>query len=45
MGRAVCYSDIATKIKSPKASRAVGAPIIYRLNPDATVESMVDLAA
>ncbi len=24
---------------------ATGAPIIYRLNPDATVESMVDLAA
>jgi AraC family transcriptional regulator of adaptative response/methylated-DNA-[protein]-cysteine methyltransferase len=27
MGRAVCYSDIATKIKSPKASRAVGAAV------------------
>jgi AraC family transcriptional regulator of adaptative response/methylated-DNA-[protein]-cysteine methyltransferase len=27
MGRAVCYSDIATNIKSPKASRAVGAAI------------------
>jgi AraC family transcriptional regulator, regulatory protein of adaptative response / methylated-DNA-[protein]-cysteine methyltransferase len=27
MGRAVCYSDIACKIKSPKASRAVGAAI------------------
>ena len=27
MGRAVSYSDIATKIKSPKASRAVGAAI------------------
>ena len=25
MGRAVCYSDIANKIKNPKASRAVGA--------------------
>src|SRR6201988_3582070 len=25
MGRAVSYSDIASKIKSPKASRAVGA--------------------
>ena len=27
MGRAVCYSDIANKIKSPKASRAVGAAV------------------
>jgi AraC family transcriptional regulator of adaptative response/methylated-DNA-[protein]-cysteine methyltransferase len=27
MGRAVCYSDIATKIDSPKASRAVGAAV------------------
>ena len=27
MGRAVSYSDIASKIKSPKASRAVGAAI------------------
>lgn len=27
MGRAVCYSDIACKIKNPKASRAVGAAI------------------
>ena len=27
MGRAVCYSDIASKIKNPKASRAVGAAI------------------
>ena len=27
MGRAVCYSDIATKIASPKASRAVGAAV------------------
>src|SRR6186713_499736 len=27
MGRAVCYSDIANKIKNPKASRAVGAAI------------------
>jgi AraC family transcriptional regulator of adaptative response/methylated-DNA-[protein]-cysteine methyltransferase len=27
MGRAVSYSDIATKIKSPKASRAVGAAV------------------
>jgi AraC family transcriptional regulator of adaptative response/methylated-DNA-[protein]-cysteine methyltransferase len=27
MGRAVAYSDIACKIKSPKASRAVGAAI------------------
>src|SRR5947207_14296659 len=27
MGRAVCYSDIATKIKSPKASRAVAAAV------------------
>jgi AraC family transcriptional regulator, regulatory protein of adaptative response / methylated-DNA-[protein]-cysteine methyltransferase len=27
MGRAVCYSDIATKIRSPKASRAVGAAV------------------
>ena len=27
MGRAVCYSDIATKIENPKASRAVGAAI------------------
>src|SRR6195952_4164620 len=27
MGRAVCYSDIAAKIKSPKASRAVGAAV------------------
>src|ERR1700709_540446 len=27
MGRAVCYSDIATNIKSPKASRAVGAAV------------------
>jgi len=27
MGRAVSYSDIACKIKSPKASRAVGAAI------------------
>ena len=27
MGRAVCYSDIATKIQKPKASRAVGAAI------------------
>ena len=25
--RAVCYSDIASKIKSPKASRAVGAAV------------------
>jgi AraC family transcriptional regulator of adaptative response/methylated-DNA-[protein]-cysteine methyltransferase len=27
MGRAVCYSDIANKIKAPKASRAVGAAV------------------
>jgi AraC family transcriptional regulator of adaptative response/methylated-DNA-[protein]-cysteine methyltransferase len=27
MGRAVCYSDIAGKIESPKASRAVGAAV------------------
>ena len=27
MGRAVCYSDIANKIRAPKASRAVGAAI------------------
>ena len=27
MGRAVSYSDIASQIKSPKASRAVGAAI------------------
>jgi AraC family transcriptional regulator of adaptative response/methylated-DNA-[protein]-cysteine methyltransferase len=27
MGRAVCYSDIANQIKSPKASRAVGAAV------------------
>ncbi len=27
MGRAVCYSDIANNIKSPKASRAVGAAV------------------
>src|SRR6266481_9824243 len=27
MGHAVCYSDIATKIDSPKASRAVGAAV------------------
>jgi AraC family transcriptional regulator, regulatory protein of adaptative response / methylated-DNA-[protein]-cysteine methyltransferase len=27
MGRAVCYSDIANKIQSPKASRAVGAAV------------------
>ena len=27
MGRAVCYSDIATNINSPKASRAVGAAV------------------
>ena len=27
MGRAVCYSDIAARIKSPKASRAVGAAV------------------
>ncbi len=27
MGRAVCYSDIADRIKSPKASRAVGAAV------------------
>jgi AraC family transcriptional regulator of adaptative response/methylated-DNA-[protein]-cysteine methyltransferase len=27
MGRAVCYSDIATTVKSPKASRAVGAAV------------------
>jgi AraC family transcriptional regulator of adaptative response/methylated-DNA-[protein]-cysteine methyltransferase len=27
MGRAVCYSDIASKIRSPKASRAVGAAV------------------
>ena len=27
MGRAVCYSDIANKISSPKASRAVGAAV------------------
>jgi AraC family transcriptional regulator of adaptative response/methylated-DNA-[protein]-cysteine methyltransferase len=27
MGRAVCYSDIATRIKSPRASRAVGAAV------------------
>jgi AraC family transcriptional regulator of adaptative response/methylated-DNA-[protein]-cysteine methyltransferase len=27
MGRAVCYSDIASKIDSPKASRAVGAAV------------------
>src|SRR5947209_15716681 len=27
MGRAVCYSDIATKINNPKASRAVGAAV------------------
>ena len=30
MGRAVCYSDIANKIKNPKASRAVGAaPLLF----------------
>ena len=28
MGRAVCYSDIATKLKNPKASRAVGAAVV-----------------
>jgi AraC family transcriptional regulator of adaptative response/methylated-DNA-[protein]-cysteine methyltransferase len=27
MGKAVCYSDIANKIKAPKASRAVGAAV------------------
>jgi AraC family transcriptional regulator of adaptative response/methylated-DNA-[protein]-cysteine methyltransferase len=27
MGRAVCYSDIANKIRAPKASRAVGAAV------------------
>jgi len=27
MGRAVCYSDIASKIAAPKASRAVGAAV------------------
>ena len=27
MGRAVCYSDIASKIRRPKASRAVGAAV------------------
>ena len=27
MGRAVCYSDIASRIRSPKASRAVGAAV------------------
>src|SRR5204863_342518 len=27
MGRAVCYSDIAARISSPKASRAVGAAV------------------
>jgi len=27
MGRAVCYSDIAQRIQSPKASRAVGAAV------------------
>ena len=27
MGRAVCYSDIASSIESPKASRAVGAAV------------------
>lgn len=27
MGRAVCYSDIASKINAPKASRAVGAAV------------------
>jgi AraC family transcriptional regulator, regulatory protein of adaptative response / methylated-DNA-[protein]-cysteine methyltransferase len=27
MGRAVCYSDIASKIRAPKASRAVGAAV------------------
>jgi AraC family transcriptional regulator of adaptative response/methylated-DNA-[protein]-cysteine methyltransferase len=27
MGRAVCYSDIASRINSPKASRAVGAAV------------------
>jgi len=27
MGRAVCYSDIASRIDSPKASRAVGAAV------------------
>jgi AraC family transcriptional regulator, regulatory protein of adaptative response / methylated-DNA-[protein]-cysteine methyltransferase len=27
MGRAVCYSDIATSISNPKASRAVGAAV------------------
>ena len=27
MGRAVCYSDIASKINNPKASRAVGAAV------------------
>jgi AraC family transcriptional regulator, regulatory protein of adaptative response / methylated-DNA-[protein]-cysteine methyltransferase len=27
MGRAVCYSDIASRIKAPKASRAVGAAV------------------
>jgi len=27
MGRAVCYSDIAQKIQSPRASRAVGAAV------------------
>jgi AraC family transcriptional regulator of adaptative response/methylated-DNA-[protein]-cysteine methyltransferase len=27
MGRAVCYSDIAARINSPKASRAVGAAV------------------
>ena len=28
MGRAVCYSDIASNIDSPKASRAVGAAVV-----------------
>ena len=27
MGRAVCYSDIASSIRNPKASRAVGAAV------------------
>ncbi|WP_407157376.1 methylated-DNA--[protein]-cysteine S-methyltransferase [Bradyrhizobium sp. STM 3557] len=27
MGRAVCYSDIASKLQAPKASRAVGAAV------------------
>jgi AraC family transcriptional regulator, regulatory protein of adaptative response / methylated-DNA-[protein]-cysteine methyltransferase len=27
MGRAVCYSDIASRIRAPKASRAVGAAV------------------